>query len=130
MKNLIPSEQRSRTVSSIIVAAATVGMLAVLVYIKPIWSAISNVAGTTTPFMVGFGLAFLQLPIVKGVDMLYGAHVAARDLRGGAALAIAGLRAEGETIIEHAELIDRGYERLEEMLCALGADARRVSLAP
>ncbi len=64
--------------------------------------------------------------VVKGVRRLYGAHVAARDLRGGAALAIAGLCAEGETVVEHAELIDRGYERLEEMLCALGADMRRT----
>lgn len=66
--------------------------------------------------------------VVKGVERLYGAHVSARDLRGGAALAIAALKAEGETIIEHAELIDRGYERLEEMLEALGADARRMVL--
>ena len=67
--------------------------------------------------------------IVKGVERLAGAQVAARDLRGGAALAIAGLRAEGETLIEHAELIDRGYERFEEMLSALGADVRRVTEA-
>lgn len=66
--------------------------------------------------------------VVKGVERLYGAQVAARDLRGGAALAIAALKAEGETIIEHAELIDRGYERLEEMLEALGADVRRMVL--
>ena len=66
--------------------------------------------------------------VVKGVEKLFGARVAARDLRGGAALAIAALCAEGETTIEHAELIDRGYERLEEMLCALGADAFRVEL--
>ena len=64
--------------------------------------------------------------VVKGVPKLFGAHVAARDLRGGAALAIAALAAEGETVIEHAELIDRGYEQLEEMLCALGADAGRI----
>lgn len=64
--------------------------------------------------------------VIKGVEKLYGAKVAARDLRGGAALAIAALAAEGETVIEHAELIDRGYERLEEMLCALGADASRM----
>lgn len=64
--------------------------------------------------------------VVKGVERLYGTQVSARDLRGGAALAIAALGAEGETLIEHAELIDRGYERLEEMLCALGADAQRV----
>ena len=64
--------------------------------------------------------------VVRGVRRLCGARVAARDLRGGAALAIAGLAAEGETLIEHAELIDRGYERLEEMLSALGADAIRM----
>lgn len=66
--------------------------------------------------------------VVQGVEALYGARVAARDLRGGAALAIAGLRARGETLVEHAELIDRGYERLEDMLLALGADIRRVSV--
>lgn len=66
--------------------------------------------------------------IIQGVDALYGAHVTARDLRGGAALAIAGLKARGETVVEHAELIDRGYERLDEMLSALGADVRRERL--
>ena len=63
--------------------------------------------------------------VIKGVERLYGARVTARDLRGGAALAIAGLAAEGETTIEHAELIDRGYERLEDMLAALGAQVCR-----
>lgn len=64
--------------------------------------------------------------VVKGTGRLCGAKVAARDLRGGAALAIAALAAEGETVIDHAELIDRGYERLEDMLCALGAQASRM----
>ena len=64
--------------------------------------------------------------IVKGVDRLYGARVAARDLRGGAALTIAGLQAEGETLVEHVELIDRGYDKLEQMLSALGADVCRT----
>ena len=64
--------------------------------------------------------------VVKGVERLCGAKVAARDLRGGAALAIAALGAEGETMIEHAELIDRGYDQLENMLRALGADAQRI----
>ena len=68
MKNLLPSEHHSRTVSNIIVAAATVGMLTVLVYIQPIWSVISKIFGTITPFLVGFALAFLQLPIVRHVD--------------------------------------------------------------
>ena len=52
--------------------------------------------------------------VVQGVDMLYGTHVTARDLRGGAALVIAGLAARGETLVERAELIDRGYERSNE----------------
>ena len=46
--------------------------------------------------------------VVRGVPELYGAHVTARDLRGGAALVLAGLRARGETLVDHAELIDRG----------------------
>ena len=66
--------------------------------------------------------------VVQGVGMLYGTRVTARDLRGGAALVIAGLAARGETLVERAELIDRGYERLEEMLGALGAEIRRDSV--
>ncbi len=64
--------------------------------------------------------------IVRGVKQLTGAHVTARDLRGGAALALAGLRAQGETVVEHAELIDRGYERFERQLCRLGAEVTRM----
>ena len=64
--------------------------------------------------------------IVRGVEALTGAHVTARDLRGGAALVLAGLKAQGETTVEHAELIDRGYERLEVQLSRLGADVTRV----
>ena len=63
---------------------------------------------------------------VQGVEGLHGVHAQARDLRGGAALVLAGLRAEGETMIAGAGLIDRGYERMEEKLSALGADIRRV----
>lgn len=65
--------------------------------------------------------------VVKGVERLVGARVSARDLRGGAALAIAALAAEGETVIEQAQLIDRGYERLEDMLRALGAEVSRLN---
>lgn len=67
--------------------------------------------------------------IVRGVEGLTGAHVTARDLRGGAALVLAGLKAQGETVVEHAELIDRGYEHLEKQLCRLGADAARIHTA-
>lgn len=63
--------------------------------------------------------------VVKGVGELYGTRVTARDLRGGAALAIAGLKAKGETVIEQARLIDRGYEQLETALSSLGAEIVR-----
>lgn len=66
-----------------------------------------------------------RIAIVQGVESLYGARVTARDLRGGAALTIAGLQAQGETIVDNAHLIDRGYDRFEDMLAALGADIQR-----
>ncbi|MEG2252388.1 MAG: UDP-N-acetylglucosamine 1-carboxyvinyltransferase [Clostridia bacterium] len=69
-----------------------------------------------------------RMAIVQGVEALYGACVTARDLRGGAALTLAGLGARGETIVERAELIDRGYEKLEDMLSALNADVRRETV--
>ena len=62
--------------------------------------------------------------IIRG-GRLYGAQVEARDLRCGAALALAALAAEGESELSGVHLIDRGYERLEEQLSALGADVRR-----
>lgn len=68
--------------------------------------------------------------VVRGVPELYGAHVTARDLRGGAALVLAGLRARGETLVDHAELIDRGYDHLERQLSRLGGKIRRVSAVP
>ena len=68
--------------------------------------------------------------VVRGVPELYGAHVTARDLRGGAALVLAGLRARGETQVDHAELIDRGYDHLERQLSRLGGKVRRVSAVP
>ena len=68
--------------------------------------------------------------VVRGVPELYGAHVTARDLRGGAALVLAGLRARGETLVDHAELIDRGYDHLERQLSRLGGKVRRVSAVP
>ena len=64
--------------------------------------------------------------VVRGVPRLSGARVTARDLRAGAALCIAALMAEGESLVENVALIDRGYERLEEKLAALGARIRRL----
>ena len=62
---------------------------------------------------------------IEGVPELRGAPVTATDLRGGAALVIAGLMAKGITEVYSPEFIDRGYEHLERKLAALGADMRR-----
>ncbi len=68
-----------------------------------------------------------RVAVVEGVLRLSGAPVSSTDLRGGAALVIAGLAASGRTEVGHAELIDRGYERIEENLTRLGADVKRVT---
>ncbi|HET9096004.1 MAG TPA: UDP-N-acetylglucosamine 1-carboxyvinyltransferase [Candidatus Baltobacteraceae bacterium] len=65
--------------------------------------------------------------VVKGGAPLSGAPVEAPDIRAGAALVVAGLAAAGETEIIGLEYIDRGYERLEEMLSALGGQVQRAS---
>jgi len=61
------------------------------------------------------------------VDKLAGAGVMATDLRASASLVIAGLVAEGETVIDRIYHLDRGYERIEERMAQLGARIRRVS---
>ncbi|OPX44610.1 UDP-N-acetylglucosamine 1-carboxyvinyltransferase 1 [Ruminiclostridium hungatei] len=66
-----------------------------------------------------------RMAVVKGVDRLNGAQVVSRDLRGGAALILAGLAARGETVITGLEHIDRGYYKIEEKLASLGADIIR-----
>jgi len=68
--------------------------------------------------------------IIDGVARLHGAVVSAPDLRAGAALALAGLAAQGRTLIEQAEYIDRGYENFVEKLTALGADVTRDTARP
>lgn len=65
--------------------------------------------------------------VVQGVAQLDGATVMATDLRASAGLIIAGLVARGETLIERIYHLDRGYERIEQKLTALGATVRRVS---
>jgi len=64
--------------------------------------------------------------IVRGATRLTGANVMATDLRASACLVIAGLIADGETTIDRIYHLDRGYERIEEKLSALGASIRRV----
>jgi UDP-N-acetylglucosamine 1-carboxyvinyltransferase len=64
--------------------------------------------------------------IVCGIPQLDGAHVMATDLRASASLVIAGLIAQGETIIDRIYHLDRGYENIEQKLSALGAQIRRI----
>jgi len=65
--------------------------------------------------------------IINGPSPLYGIEVKSFDLRAGATLIIAGLIAHGETIINQAEVVDRGYEQIEERLRGLGAEIKRIS---
>lgn len=67
-----------------------------------------------------------KVAVIKGVSSLYGASVEATDLRGGAAMAVAALAADGETEISKISHIDRGYEKFEDAVRALGGDIRRV----
>jgi UDP-N-acetylglucosamine 1-carboxyvinyltransferase len=64
--------------------------------------------------------------IVKGVPKLSAAPVMATDLRASASLILAGLAAEGQTVVSRIYHLDRGYEHIEGKLSALGADIRRV----
>jgi UDP-N-acetylglucosamine 1-carboxyvinyltransferase len=64
--------------------------------------------------------------VIKGVARLTGANVMATDLRASACLVIAGLIADGETTIDRIYHLDRGYERIEDKLSALGARIRRT----
>ena len=64
--------------------------------------------------------------VVRGVKGLFGAQVMATDLRASMSLVLAGLAAEGETEVNRIYHLDRGYERLEEKLQAVGADIERV----
>ncbi|MFI3240974.1 MAG: UDP-N-acetylglucosamine 1-carboxyvinyltransferase [Alphaproteobacteria bacterium] len=64
--------------------------------------------------------------IIRGVDELSGAEVMATDLRASFALVLAGLVAKGETTVSRLYHLDRGYERLEEKLQAVGANIRRI----
>lgn len=67
-----------------------------------------------------------KIAVVEGVSRLYGADVEATDLRGGAAMAIAALAANGQTSISAVNHIDRGYEKFDSVLSSVGADIQRV----
>lgn len=64
--------------------------------------------------------------IIHGRERLSAAPVTATDIRAGAALVLAGLVSDGETIVEDAFHVDRGYPNFAEDLCNLGADVRRI----
>ena len=66
--------------------------------------------------------------VVRGKPVLSGAPVVAHDIRAGAALVLAGLAAQGTTVVAESHHIDRGYPRFAEMLRGLGADVTRVTL--
>jgi UDP-N-acetylglucosamine 1-carboxyvinyltransferase len=63
--------------------------------------------------------------MIRGVDFLVGTTVNASDIRAAAALSLAGLVAEGGTIVQGLEHVDRGYDNFVERLTKLGADVRR-----
>lgn len=67
-----------------------------------------------------------KVAVVEGVAQLSGATVMATDLRASASLVIAGLVAEGETVVDRIYHLDRGYDRMESKLAALGADIERI----
>lgn len=69
----------------------------------------------------------MNCAFIRGVQRLYGATVEATDLRAGAALVIAGLAAQGTTVVEQIHHIDRGYDRIEQMFQGLGARIMRQS---
>jgi UDP-N-acetylglucosamine 1-carboxyvinyltransferase len=64
--------------------------------------------------------------IVRGVPHMSGAQLMATDLRASASLVLAGLVAEGDTVVDRIYHIDRGYENIEEKLSGLGAQIRRL----
>ncbi|MBQ7638043.1 MAG: UDP-N-acetylglucosamine 1-carboxyvinyltransferase, partial [Clostridia bacterium] len=67
-----------------------------------------------------------RLAVIDGTDRLYPAKVETPDLRGGAALVLAALSAEGESVVSGVRHIDRGYEDLERTLCSLSAEIKRT----
>ena len=69
-----------------------------------------------------------RIAVVKGVNKLHGTSIKSEDLRGGAALVIAALAAEGESIVTGVSHIDRGYYKIEDYFRSLGADIKRENI--
>ena len=70
---------------------------------------------------------FGRIAVIEGVDKIYGAKVNATDLRGGAAMVILGLCADGRTEITDISHIDRGYESIEKQVSSIGGIISRVN---
>ncbi len=68
-----------------------------------------------------------RVAVINGVKKLHSAEVFANDLRGGAALSLGALCAEGESVVRNIEYIDRGYDSFENMFLKLGADIKRIT---
>ena len=67
-----------------------------------------------------------DIAIVRGVEKLKGAPVMATDLRASVSLVLAGMAAEGETLVNRVYHLDRGFDRLEQKLSGVGAEIARV----
>ena len=67
-----------------------------------------------------------NMAVVNGIENFSSAKVMASDLRAGASLILAALKAEGESVVNRIYHVDRGYEKLELRLKAIGADIERV----
>ena len=107
----------------------------------PVMAACLRAEGTTVMIETIFESRFRHVPdlrrmgaeiqtdgktaVIRGVRTLHGTEVTAPDLRGGAALTVAALSAEGETTLRGLRHLDRGYEELETTLASLGAEIRR-----
>ena len=70
------------------------------------------------------------LATITGVPSLRGTHLQGCELRGTAALAVAALGAEGESVVTGLEFLDRGYENIKNLLSELGAAIKRVEISP
>ena len=70
--------------------------------------------------------AFSKIAIINGVDYLHSAQAECTDLRGGAALVVEALAAEGTSVITNIEHIDRGYEEIEKSFASIGAGIKRI----
>ena len=68
-----------------------------------------------------------NMAVIHGVGQLSGAPVMASDLRAGIVLVLGGLAAQGQTLVSRVYHIDRGYEKVEAKLSAVGADIRRLN---